>query len=140
MNLFVYGTLMCADIMAEVTGRELAAGEAATLYGYCRYRVTGEDYPALVPAEAEASVAGLVFRAIPDDAWPRLDDFEGEQYERRCVRVVLADSSEIEAETYVLHPACRDQVQSQPWDFDEFLREGKVRFCRSYRGYGSLDA
>ena len=85
-NLFAYGTLMCEDIMGDVSGCRLPSPSPGTLKGYSRWCVKGEPYPALVRDEKKL-VEGMVYRNVPDSAWDRLDAFEGEMYERRLVRI-----------------------------------------------------
>jgi gamma-glutamylcyclotransferase (GGCT)/AIG2-like uncharacterized protein YtfP len=136
MHLFAYGTLMCPDIMTEVSGLQLPT-TFATLRGYRRLRVKGEDYPALVP-DATGLVSGVIYRGITETAWTLLDRFEGEMYARVGAQVELADGTVSAAQTYVVNGsfgACLEEVE---WDFAEFLRSGKERFRTSYRGYLEL--
>ena len=46
-NLFAYGTLMCEDIMREVSGVRLLQ-VSGKLKGYSRRGVKGEHYPAFI--------------------------------------------------------------------------------------------
>lgn len=62
-HLFAYGTLMCDDIIAEISG-SLLSHVSATLRGYRRMCVKGEHYPALVP-EAGGSVEGVLYLNVP---------------------------------------------------------------------------
>jgi gamma-glutamylcyclotransferase (GGCT)/AIG2-like uncharacterized protein YtfP len=135
-HLFAYGTLMCDDIMAEVSGAQLSP-IPATLRGYRRLRVKGEHYPGLIP-DAEGQVEGVVYRSVPQSAWIRLDRFEGEMYSREIVQVALADQTVAEAETYVVRADFMDRLDEAEWDFAVFLRKGKGSFCRSYKGYRAL--
>jgi len=50
-HLFAYGTLMCEDIMQEVSGC-LPEHQRAVLKGYVRRRVKGQVYPGLLQREA----------------------------------------------------------------------------------------
>jgi len=86
-NLFVYGTLMCEDIMEDVAGC-LPVRLPGRLSGYERRVVKGEQYPGLVPGAA-GRVDGLVYRDVPGFAWARLDSFEGDMYQRKPVLVEL---------------------------------------------------
>lgn len=135
-NLFAYGTLMCEDIMREVSGVSLSS-VPGTLKGFRRHSVKGEPYPALAP-DAEGRVDGLVYRHVPDSAWIRLDRFEGEMYARRIVQVELKDGSILPAATYVTVPEFLDRLDRSGWDFADFLRNGKTSFRRGYGGYRSL--
>lgn len=135
-NLFAYGTLMCEDIMQEVSGCTLSH-EPATLKGYSRRCVKGEHYPAIVP-DREGRVYGVVYRNVPDSAWERLDRFEGEMYARKLVQVEPGEGAILLAATYVVQPEFLDRIETSDWDFAEFLRGGKARFQKHYRGYRSL--
>jgi gamma-glutamylcyclotransferase (GGCT)/AIG2-like uncharacterized protein YtfP len=136
-NLFVYGTLMCEDIMHQVAGC-LPARLAGALTGYERRAVKGEHYPGLVPG-AGGRVDGVVYRDVPGCAWARLDRFEGDMYRRRCVRVQLTDGATLMAETYVVRRGFVSRLDNAEWNFSEFLRSGKAKFCRHYQGYAQLD-
>lgn len=135
-NLFAYGTLMCEDIMREVSGVRLV-WVPGKLKGYSRRQVQGEHYPGLVP-NAEGLVEGVVYREVPDAAWQRLDRFEGAMYARRDVQVELPDGMTLLAEAYVVRPEYRHQLDASDWDPDRFLRHGKASFQRHYPGYHTL--
>jgi gamma-glutamylcyclotransferase (GGCT)/AIG2-like uncharacterized protein YtfP len=129
-DLFAYGTLMCHDIMRIVAG----CGPSHTdgvLRDYRRYAVRGEVYPAIVASEG-GLVEGVVCHDIPDDAWLRLDRFEGEMYERRLVNVVLADGRTERAYSYIIRPEFEGRLESIEWDFESFLRTGLARFKAEY--------
>jgi len=135
-NCFTYGTLMCQDIMAEVTGCQLL-GEPATLTDHRRLSVAGQEYPGLVVAEGYA-VEGIVYRDVPLSIWERLDRFEGAMYERIAVSLRLADGKTMPAETYLVRPEFEKRLEPIDWDFDQFLRQGKSRFTAGYLGYEQL--
>jgi gamma-glutamylcyclotransferase (GGCT)/AIG2-like uncharacterized protein YtfP len=135
-HLFAYGTLMCGEIMAEVSGASLPAS-SAILRGYRRRGVKGRSYPALVPG-VESHVEGVVYRDVPPSAWARLDRFEGQMYSREPVRVELADGSVVAAATYVARAEFLDCLGEEEWDFAAFLIDGKESFRRSYEGYLAL--
>ncbi len=132
-NLFAYGTLMCEDIMGDVSGCHPPSPSPGTLKGYSRWSVKGEPYPALVRDEKKL-VEGMVYRNVPDSAWDRLDAFEGEMYERRLVRIDLEDGTTLLAMTYVVRPEFLDHLEKPEWDFAHFLRNGKAGFQNDYKG------
>jgi gamma-glutamylcyclotransferase (GGCT)/AIG2-like uncharacterized protein YtfP len=105
-----------------------------SLRGYGRRPVEGEQYPAVVPA-AKGRVIGVVYLAVPETAWERLDRFEGDMYVRESVRIECDDGTVRTAETYVARPECSHLLGKSEWDFDEFLRSGKAGFRSGYRGY-----
>jgi gamma-glutamylcyclotransferase (GGCT)/AIG2-like uncharacterized protein YtfP len=135
-DLFVYGTLMCEDIMREISGLRLFH-ETGILEGYSRWSVKGEVYPALVPDE-KGRVEGMVYRDIPESAWDRLDRFEGEMYERQLVQIELTSGKTLFAGTYVARPVFLDQLDKSGWDFPNFLRNGKADFQEHYKGFKLL--
>ena len=135
-HLFAYGTLMCNDIMAEISGSPLSP-VSATLRGYRRMRVKGEHYPALVP-DTDGRVEGVVYLNVSGASWDRLDRFEGEMYSRKSVQVELNDGHTIPAETYVARAEFMDYLVDAEWDFAEFLRKYKGSFRSSYKGYRAL--
>ena len=135
-HCFTYGSLMCDDIMAQVSGVSVR-GESARLLGHARHPLQGEDYPGMV-ALAGHEVAGVLYRDLPASAWPRLDEFEGGMYERRAVSVELGNGELVEAWTYLFRPAFHHLLLPGDWDFQRFLAEGKARFQRHYLGFGVL--
>ena len=135
-NLFAYGTLMCEDIMREISGFSFSCKSGA-LKGYSRYSVKGEHYPAIV-AEEKGRVEGVVYFDIPISAWDRLDRFEGEMYERRLVQIGLMAGKRLFAGTYVVRPAFLDQLDRSDWDFSDFLHNDKASFQDHYKGFKLL--
>ena len=122
--------------MREVSGCRLSSA-TGLLKGYRRLRVRGEAYPAIVP-EADCGVPGALYRNVPEPAWERLDKFEGGMYARRQVRIALSDGTMVDADAYVVKPDFMDRLEASEWDYTEFLRSGKARFQKSYKGYRSL--
>ena len=135
-HCFTYGTLMCADIMSAVSGRKLV-GEPASLGGYSRHAVRGEDYPG-IRIHPNTRVQGMLYRNLDITALERLDAFEGEQYSRESVTVTLVDGSTIGADTYVIRPEYVSLLLPEDWDFDDFLAGGKARFQARYLGFSRL--
>lgn len=133
LHLFAYGTLMCPEIFAEVTGLH-RSGSPAALHGFRRVRVKNEVYPALIP-DPEAVVSGVVYHDLSLNVWTRLDRFEGEMYRRMTVEVRLRDGSVQMAQTYVTDPRFIDCLEDADWSFDDFLSHGKKIFQATYRGF-----
>ena len=135
-NCFTYGSLMCADIMSAVSG-STSAHVAATLAGYRRRPVRGQDYPGMQAAPGHC-VAGVLYLNLPESAWPRLDRFEGEEYARQEVRVTLPDGTQQTAWTYVFRAELGERLDDGEWDFAHFLSTGKTRFAAQYVGFATL--
>ena len=136
MNLFAYGTLMCAEIMQQVAGC-LPAQKQASLAGYQRCRLQGEEYPAIV-ARPDAMVPGTVYVDLPAAAWPRLDRFEGEMYDRQSVLVQDAVGTSLAVQAYVIRPQYAHLLLPAEWSYAEFLRSGRQRFSADYAGFAAL--
>lgn len=130
-SLFTYGTLMLAEVMHAVCGASLPA-EEAVLAGYGRYRLKDEVYPAII-AEKTASTRGLLYRGIGREMLGRLDTFEGDQYCRKEVQVILKGGCKICCFTYVLKNRYRHLLGDTPWDVDRFrarhLKAFLAGFC-----------
>jgi len=104
-RLFVYGTLapgrpnehVLADIPGEwepatVTGKLLQEGWGAAV-----------GYPGIVLDAQGDEVQGLLFTSESlDKHWARLDEFEGEGYERVLVSAKRRDGTTVEAYIYQL--------------------------------------
>jgi gamma-glutamylcyclotransferase (GGCT)/AIG2-like uncharacterized protein YtfP len=135
-NLFAYGTLMCEDIMGEVSGCHLSRA-SGTVRGYCRRSVKEEHYPALAPDDG-GRVEGVVYQDLPSSAWIRLDRFEGKMYVRRLVQVEMIDGTTLPAETYIVRPEFLCYLEGSEWSFAKFLRDGKKLFQTDYCGYRQL--
>ena len=111
----------------------------AVLHGYSRRRVEGQDYPGMMPEEGH-STRGIYVTGLTKANISKLDYFEGEEYERRKVKVKLllkagnakgegnVEGEEKEADTYVY--LYKNQLEEREWDFDEFYREKMSRWTR----------
>lgn len=125
-HCFTYGSLMCADIMAAVSGVSCRSAPAR-LSGYRRRPVIGQCYPGIRPAVGHA-VSGVLYRDVPPAAWLRLDRFEGAEYERCRVEVLVEDGSRVSAWTYVFRASHASRLGRGEWDFERFLRADKAGF------------
>jgi gamma-glutamylcyclotransferase (GGCT)/AIG2-like uncharacterized protein YtfP len=106
-RLFVYGTLAPGrpneHVLADVPG----TWEPATVRGDLHQEGWGAalGFPVIVLDEQGPEVEGFVFSSDSlDEHWERLDDFEGEGYERVLTVATLPDGGAVEAHIYVLRP------------------------------------
>ena len=136
-NLFAYGTLMCEDIFEDVSGCR-CSHVSGKLAGYRRKAVQHEVYPAIFPDE-NATVNGLVYLDLADSAWPYLDAFEGDMYQRQSVQVHADDGRILSAMTYVIQPPFMHLIAPEDWDFEVFLEKGKPEFQQHYKGYSFIN-
>lgn len=119
-RLYAYGTLQLGAILARVVGRELT-GRAATLLGYARYRIADRPYPGVLAASGE-ELDGTLFEGLEDGDLGRLDDYEGDWYERLELPVRVGART-LAAFTYVLRPEHVHRLTREPWDLARFERE-----------------
>lgn len=135
-HCFTYGSLMWADIMARVCGREFAS-EPASLADHRRHPVRDQDYPGLQAAPG-ILVPGRLYRDVDAAAWARLDAFEGLEYERADAVVTLADGGTLPAQAYRFRAEFAGRLLPGDWDAEAFAREGRARFIARYAGFDLL--
>jgi gamma-glutamylcyclotransferase (GGCT)/AIG2-like uncharacterized protein YtfP len=129
--VFTYGTLMFEPVWRAVLGSTDNAPAPALLDGFQRFRVRGQLYPAVIEAPGQ-QVPGMVYGGLSDEQVAALDAFEGADYRRTQVTVVLSASARMSAGVYVfLKPECIDH---QPWDPDAFEREHVDDFLSTWSG------
>jgi len=119
-NLFTYGTLQNAEVIAQVVGRSWPSSPAL-LEGYARYRVNDKPYPAIVEAPG-AQVHGSLYSGVTQRELERLDDYEGELYERCSLRVWVGTRA-LDAFTYLLRREYRALLSAELWELADFERE-----------------
>jgi gamma-glutamylcyclotransferase (GGCT)/AIG2-like uncharacterized protein YtfP len=136
IDLFTYGSLMCADIMHRVAGCRARSTEAV-LADFRRRKVSNEEYPGIVPCPG-SMVSGVLYFHLADEAIRRLDIFEGELYDRQEVEVVSREYGVIRAMAYVIKPLYHDRLSNEAWSYDDFLAVGKARFEKAYLGFTKI--
>jgi hypothetical protein len=148
---FFYGTLMAPPVLHRViwgsqtpptpAHASLLSIRPAILHAHQRRHVRRADYPAVVPSTQNSEVRGTLVEGLTDgDIW-RLDIFEGDEYERRNVKVRVLESKgravdadhkdvegeEVSAQTYIWI-AGEHRLESEEWDFDHFVKEKMSRW------------
>jgi gamma-glutamylcyclotransferase (GGCT)/AIG2-like uncharacterized protein YtfP len=122
--LFVYGTLRDPDLLAAVLGRALRPGEAepAVAPGFRATFYPGRIYPALIRAPGGAA-EGLLLLSLSPFELDLLDAFEGEEYRRGVVPVIVGEELH-EANAYL--PAI-PVAGDDPWLLEVWQAEHKSR-------------
>ena len=122
-HIFVYGTLLCDEVVRALTGTVLGSVDA-TLTGYRRMRVhqPGRDAkgPALTPAPGHHTHGRLLLDV--DDRCLRILDLvelSGNNFERVTVEVETAQGGMLQAEVYRATEAFREHLQDD-WSLEEF--------------------
>ena len=113
-------------VMKAVTGQHFT-GKKAKLDNWVRYRVRQSEYPGILP-QADAQVPGMVFFAIDPETLSKLDEFEGEKYERVEVDVTLEDGTKQRVQVFAIRREYRHMLSQEPWEFDRFIENGLARF------------
>ena len=125
--LFVYGTLRDPDVLGAVLGRP-ATGLNAAAPGYAVVNYPGRVYPALLRRPGSAA-PGLVLTHISSFEIDLLDAFEGDEYRREIIAVMI-DEDLHEAFAYL--PAVAVTGQSE-WTLAAWQREHKTRVLAGER-------
>jgi gamma-glutamylcyclotransferase (GGCT)/AIG2-like uncharacterized protein YtfP len=139
--IFTYGTLMSTKLLswvltgdssnyAQIEDQSAVKRLPATLCGYRRVPVFHSDYPALIPAEPTDMVHGFLVFPSTESQWRKLDDFEGEIYERTLVRCHIRDAGstgdvgiEVEADVYLWVDDHEKLELDGEWSYDIFEKE-----------------
>lgn len=130
-HVFVYGSLMYLPVWAQVVNGVYPCMNAVA-HGYQRLAVPGETYPAMIESNA-AKVQGLVWLDVLPDDVARLDEFEGNEYERREIDVVLNTSGDaLKAHAYIWLNA--DLLSDKIWSVSKFEAEGMQAFLNKHVG------
>jgi gamma-glutamylcyclotransferase (GGCT)/AIG2-like uncharacterized protein YtfP len=144
MHVFTYGSLMFPTVWTRVVAG-CYRSTAASLAGFRRWRVRGEDYPCLERSEGDggdgghhAPVAGMLYLDVSPGDIAALDAFEGVDYRRIEVPVTVGDGqagaasvgATLLAQTYLF--IARARIEPAEWDPAEFERDRLERFLRTY--------
>jgi gamma-glutamylcyclotransferase (GGCT)/AIG2-like uncharacterized protein YtfP len=137
MNIFAYGSLMFPSVMQAVTGCEFPSRKAR-VRNYARFKVKGESYPGITLLEG-AVTEGVLYLNVDTLSVRRLDDFEGDLYERVEMQADAFDGESLTAHAYVIKTQHRDQLSSAEWDLEHFEKADLIQFMASYRGFLQTD-
>ena len=104
-RLFVYGTLAPGrpneDVLNQIGGSWVDASVTGTLHPKGWGAAMG--FPGIVLGEYGDEVEGFLFSSDRlSDHWAKLDEFEGEAYERFSAVAKLRDNSTVDAYVYAL--------------------------------------
>lgn len=105
-RLFVYGTLAPGRPNEHVLANVPGVWEPATVRGTLFPEGWGAaaGYPGIVLDERGSEINGLLVSSESlAEHWARLDDFEGEGYERVLTKATLADGTAVNAYIYRLN-------------------------------------
>jgi gamma-glutamylcyclotransferase (GGCT)/AIG2-like uncharacterized protein YtfP len=125
MHVFTYGSLMFSEIWQRVVrGHYLSA--TATLVDHARYALADDTYPGMV-AQPQASVEGVLYYDVDEQDIAALDVFEGSEYRRENVNVVIESGDTVIACTYIF--LAEQRLSGMPWEPQAFQMS---RFIGTY--------
>lgn len=131
----VFFSVCYGSIERHQAAHDMHTFTSAILDGFCRRRVSQQDYPAIIREEGH-SVRGVYATGLTDANIFKLDIFEGSEYERVKVNVRLLKQDgekEVEGEekaTWVYVYLHRKELESGEWDFEEFRKEKMAKWTR----------
>jgi gamma-glutamylcyclotransferase (GGCT)/AIG2-like uncharacterized protein YtfP len=127
-NIFTYGSLMFPAVWGQVV-RDPYRSCKATLKGHARYAIADASYPGVIK-QPDAVVEGILYLDVGSADVARLDAFEGKEYRRVAVQVVLADGAQVDAQAYLFTAVHR--LQHMAWDADTFdIQRFRGEYCTS---------
>jgi hypothetical protein len=123
LPLFVYGTLRDPDLLASVLGRPLRPGRIhmAVAPGFRAVHYPDRIYPALIRT-AGARAEGLLLTDLSSFERDLLDGFEGEEYVRGPVAVMIEEEL-FEADAYL--PAIAVPQTAEDWSLPRWQQTHK---------------
>lgn len=125
MHIFTYGSLMFPEIWQRVVrGNYLSA--TAMLSDHARYALADDTYPGMV-AQADAAVQGVLYYDVTPQDVAALDLFEGSEYRRQNVDVVIESGETLIACTYIF--LAEQRLSGLPWEPQAFQMS---RFIGTY--------
>lgn len=125
MHIFTYGSLMFPQIWQRVV-RGNYRSAAATAPGYARYALADDTYPGMI-ARPQTTVEGVLYFDVDTQDVAALDAFEGSEYRRDQIDVVIDSGETVIACTYIF--MAEQRLSSLPWEPQAFQMS---RFIGSY--------
>jgi gamma-glutamylcyclotransferase (GGCT)/AIG2-like uncharacterized protein YtfP len=138
--IFIYGTLMSPRVVSTLLGRPILSDfPPATLSGFSRHPVRDHVFPGTIP-NANGEVQGRLLEdnmLCPLDI-TLLDWFEGDEYDRRMVKVCTESGVSLDAHVYIWRRDLIGELKlDEEWSYENFCKEklewyleNTVRPCR----------
>lgn len=125
MHIFTYGSLMFPEIWQRVVRGDYRSAPA-TARGYARYALADDTYPGMI-ASPQATVEGVLYFDVDAQDVAALDAFEGSEYRRDLIDVVINSGETVIACTYIF--MAEQRLSTLPWEPQAFQMS---RFIGSY--------
>jgi gamma-glutamylcyclotransferase (GGCT)/AIG2-like uncharacterized protein YtfP len=138
MYVFTYGSLMFPQVWRAVVGRDFPTVEG-NARGFAIFRVRDDVFPGIAEASDQSHVRGVVYLDVDEASLMRLDQFEGDFYERRNLPIDCDDGARRNADAYVVPVANLKVLTAEPWDRDAFVATGGLEhFISRFQGFSRL--
>lgn len=134
VNLFVYGALMYEEVWNRIVSGNFKK-IAGSISGYRRLAVKDEDYPGLVKGAGQ--VGGFIWLGVDRKNLNRLDEFEGEYYQRISVTATDNTQQQLDVDVYYFREQYRKLLVNREWSVDDFERQGLKKFLARYVGFNN---
>ena len=125
-SLFIYGTLLDAQILTSVLGHEgadVTSTEAEAPFMRVM-KVANVDYPCLLDGQDDDVAIGALLNGLSDEDIAKLDQFEGENYQRKPLEVIAAQRL---VKTQAYQPVIALETEGA-WLFNLWAEEGRDAF------------
>lgn len=116
--LFVYGSLMFPYNLLRIIGR-IPLTQGGAIYGYKRLEIKNDLYPTIVKAEKLSLVTGKLIYGLTKSEAEKIEDYEGELYERRTLTCRTFSGEEL-CWTYQLKPEFISLITQQDWSLKRY--------------------
>ena len=132
--VFVYGSLMAEEVISKLISR-VPKHKKAFVLGYKRHKLKSKPYPAAYPSPLppsssppspsssfESKINGLLL-FINENEEKILDEFEGEEYEKKIVSAVALNEKneqEIIGASIYIYRDENELLKEEEWNFDDF--------------------
>ena len=134
-HIFTYGSLMYDPVWQSLVTQNYAF-QIGFVHGFARKSVIQQTYPALIQSTQTASrVSGKVYLNVSAEDCIKLDEFEGEEYDRINLEVELETGEHILADTYIFKPEFYHRIDKSDWSVAEFEKQGLTQFLQHYKGF-----
>ncbi len=118
--------------VACVTSRGDYRYAPATAQGYARYALADDTYPGMV-ASPGVAVDGVLYFDVAAQDVAALDEFEGSEYRRDSIAVVINSGEVVIACTYIF--MAEQRLSGSPWEPQNFQMSRFIgRYCQDKLG------
>ncbi|KAF9972931.1 hypothetical protein BGZ73_003875 [Actinomortierella ambigua] len=157
--LFVYGSLMHQRILNTIAPANPHVERCfvtARLPGYVRHPYHNEPYPGMIVSQNPADfVDGVLIYGLTPVDHSKLDEFEGDEYTRASVPVVIKEQvpgsalyattslpagSTVSATTYLFSGPRHHLDLTKQWDYEVFARDHLDKWMQTSADFFQRDA